>query len=147
MRAHVRTHTHTHTHTHTLSACIHCDNTSGQKHIWPIRCSTKIGWMNEFLIYKSFRILSREGVSFILVPPVPVPGSTKHLLNEYKWKLLSHVQPFASPWNPLGQSTRVGSLSLLQGIFPIQELNQGLLHCRQILYQLSYQGSSVEWIN
>ena len=35
----------------------------------------------------------------------------------------------------------VGSLSLLQGIFPIQELNWGFLHCRQILYQLSYQGN------
>ena len=35
----------------------------------------------------------------------------------------------------------MGSLSLLQGNFPTQELNQGLLHCRQILYQLSYQGS------
>ena len=35
----------------------------------------------------------------------------------------------------------MGSLSLLQGIFPIQESNQGLLHGRQILYQLSYQGS------
>ena len=34
-----------------------------------------------------------------------------------------------------------GSPSLPQGIFPTQELNRGLLHCRQILYQLSYQGS------
>ena len=34
----------------------------------------------------------------------------------------------------------VGSLSLLQGIFPTQESNRGLLHCRQILYQLSYEG-------
>ena len=32
-------------------------------------------------------------------------------------------------------------LSLLQGISPTQESNRGLLHCRQILYQLSYQGS------
>ena len=39
------------------------------------------------------------------------------------------------------QNTGVGSLSFLQGIFPTQELNQGLLHCRQILYQLSYEGS------
>ena len=39
-----------------------------------------------------------------------------------------------SPWNSPGQNTGVGSLSLLQGIFPTQELNQGLLHCRQILY-------------
>ena len=46
-----------------------------------------------------------------------------------------------SPWNSLGQNTGVGSLSLLQGILPTQGLNPGLLHCRQILYKLSYQGS------
>ena len=47
------------------------------------------------------------------------------------------------PSEPLGKpkDTGVGSLSLLQGIFLTQESNQGLLHCRQILYQLSYQGS------
>ena len=36
-----------------------------------------------------------------------------------------------SPWNFLGQNTGVGSFSLLQGIFPTQESNWGLLHCRQ----------------
>ena len=46
-----------------------------------------------------------------------------------------------SPWNSLGQNTGVGSPSLLQGIFPTQESNWGLLHCRRILYQLSYEGS------
>ena len=46
-----------------------------------------------------------------------------------------------SPWNSPGQNTGVGSLFLLQQIFLIQELNQGLLCCTQILYQLSYQGS------
>ena len=45
-------------------------------------------------------------------------------------------EPPARPKN-----TGVGSLSLLQGIFPAQESNQGLLPRRQILYQLSYQGS------
>ena len=40
------------------------------------------------------------------------------------------------------KNTGVDSLSLLQGIFPTQESNQGLLHCRRILYQLSYQGTS-----
>ena len=40
-----------------------------------------------------------------------------------------------------GQNTGVGSLSLLQGIFPTQELNPGLVHHRQILYQLSHKGS------
>ena len=43
------------------------------------------------------------------------------------------------------KNTGVGSLSLLQWIFPTQELNRGLLHCRQILYQLSYQGGSLNW--
>ena len=46
-----------------------------------------------------------------------------------------------SPWNSLGQNTGVGSRSLLQGIFPTQGSNLGLLHCRWILYQLSHQGS------
>ena len=40
-------------------------------------------------------------------------------------------------------ATGVGILTILQWIFPKQELNWGLLHCRQILYQLSYQGSSL----
>ena len=42
-----------------------------------------------------------------------------------------------SPWNSPGQNTGVGSLSLLQGIFPTQGSNPGLPHCGQILYQLS----------
>ena len=46
-----------------------------------------------------------------------------------------------SPWHFLGKNTGVGSLSPLQGIFLTQESNQSLLHFRQILYQLSYQGS------
>ena len=47
------------------------------------------------------------------------------------------------PAEPQGKpkNTGVGSLSLLQWIFPTQESNQGLLNCRQVLYQLSYQGS------
>ena len=43
--------------------------------------------------------------------------------------------------NSPGQNTGVGSLSLLQGIFPTQGSNPGLSHCRQILYQLSHKGS------
>ena len=46
-----------------------------------------------------------------------------------------------SPGNPPGQNTGVGSLFLLQGIFPTQGSNPGLPHCRCILYQLSHQGS------
>ena len=45
--------------------------------------------------------------------------------------------PSEPPEKP--KNTEVGSLPLLQGNFLTQELNQGFLHCRQILYQLSYQ--------
>ena len=45
-----------------------------------------------------------------------------------------------SPWNSPGQNTAVGSLSLLQRIFPIQGSNPGLPHRERILYQLSHKG-------
>ena len=46
------------------------------------------------------------------------------------------VQSCLTLCDSLGQNTGVGSLSLLQGIFPTQRLNSGLPHYRQILYQL-----------
>ena len=67
---------------------------------------------------------------------------------------LDHPNPGIEPRSPILQAdplpaepqrksknTGVGSLSLLQQSFPTQESNQGLLHCRQILYQLSSQRS------
>ena len=69
-----------------------------------------------------------------------------------KWKSLSHVWLFATPmdcpWNSPGQNTGVGSLSVLQEIFPTQGWNPSLLHCRRILYQLSHQGSIriLQWV-
>ena len=86
-----------------------------------------------------------------LVPQVifpcqlPLKEATTFLLLEVK--LVTQLCPTLcdptdySAWNSPGQKTGVSSLSLLQGIFPTQELNQDLLHCRQILYQLSYEGS------
>ena len=53
-----------------------------------------------------------------------------------------------SPWNSAGENIGVGSLSLLQGIFPTQGLNPGLPHCWRIHYQLSHRGSPriLDWI-
>ena len=67
-------------------------------------------------------------------------------MKKWKWKALSRVWLFEtpglySPWNSPGQNTGVDSLSLLQGIFPTQRSNSGLLHCRWILYQVSYEGN------
>ena len=50
---------------------------------------------------------------------------------------LNNNQPGDSP----GENTRVGHHSLFQGIFLSQRSNEGLLHCRQILYLLNYQES------
>ena len=41
------------------------------------------------------------------------------------------------------QATTLGGHSLLQGIFPTQGLNRGLLHCKRILYLLSHQGNAL----
>ena len=53
-----------------------------------------------------------------------------------------------TPWTSPGQNIGMGSLSVLQGIFPTQGSNPGLPHCRQILYQLSHKGSPriLEWV-
>ena len=66
-----------------------------------------------------------------------------HSVSDYLWP-----HGLYSPWNSLGQNTGVDSLSLLQGIFPTQGLNAGLLHCRQIVYQLSPKRSPriLEWV-
>ena len=85
-----------------------------------------------------------------------MPAASQHssTLTLTLWKSLSRVWLFAtpwtihSPWNSPGQNSRVGRHSLLQGIFPTQGLNPRLPHCRQILYQLSHQGSPwiLEWV-
>ena len=54
------------------------------------------------------------------------------------------LQADSLPSEPPGKpkpTTDVGSLSLLQGTFPTRDSNQDLLHCRQILYQLSYESA------
>ena len=64
--------------------------------------------------------------------------------------MLSRVRLFATPCTVQSmefsrQNTGVGSLSLLQGIFPTQGLNLGLPYCRQILYQLSHREAQEYW--
>ena len=70
----------------------------------------------------------------------PTPG---HLPNPGIKPISPTLLVDSLPAEPQGKpkNTGEGSLSLLQHIFLTQKLNRGLLHCRQILYQLSYQGS------
>ena len=70
-------------------------------------------------------------------------SSNPTLWNESYSVMVNSLWPYElySPWNSPGQNTGVGSFSLLQGIFPAQGSNPGLLHCRWTLYQLSHTGS------
>ena len=72
---------------------------------------------------------------------VPSPGDLPNPGIEHRPPAL---QAGSLPAEPLGKpkNTGVGSLSLLLQIFPTQELSQGLLHCRWILYPLSYEPST-----
>ena len=71
-----------------------------------------------------------------------------HFWSESRSIMLDSLQLHGlySPWDSPGQNTGVGSLSLFQQIFPTQESNRGLLHCRWILYQLSYLRSPLSFL-
>ena len=65
----------------------------------------------------------------------------------WRVKVTQSCLTLCDPWTIQSMefsNTGLGSLSLLQWIFPTQESNWGLRHCRQILNQLSYQGSKHE---
>ena len=66
-----------------------------------------------------------------------VAQSCPTLCNPMNCSLPGSSDPGDSP----GKNSGVGCLFLLQGIFPTQGSNPGLLHCRRILYRLSHQGS------
>ena len=63
-------------------------------------------------------------------------------------QVFNHFWLFVTPWPVAHQASL--SMKILQarkkGIFPDRGLNQGLLHCRQILYQLSYREAPSFWI-
>ena len=65
-----------------------------------------------------------------------------------KVKVTQSCLSLCDPMGYAGQNTGVGSLSLLQGIFPTQESKPGLPHCRWILYHLSHKGNPriLEWV-
>ena len=87
---------------------------------------------------------------YCLTMYVGIPWPSYAYVCESRSVVSNSLQPHGlySPWNSLGQNTGVGSISLLQGIFTTLESNPGLLHCRQILSQLSHKGSPriLEWV-
>ena len=101
------------------------------------------------LTLSHFNALLQDWLKYLLL------GEGKRLLglNSWKWKFFSLLRSLVnhgldSPWNSPGQNTRVGRLSLLQGIFPNQGSSPGISHWRWILHQLSHKGSQsmLEWV-
>ena len=99
--------------------------------------------LNECLIHARHCSISRKlqegGHTDFINPNI----YTNDIWNE-RWLVVSDsLSPHElyGPRNSPGQNAGVGSLSLLQGIFPTRGLNSGLSHCRRILYQLSHKGS------
>ena len=84
--------------------------------------------------YTVHGILQPEGNSFPSLGDLPNPGSKP------RYPVLQ-VDSLPAELQGKPKNSGVGSLSLFQQIFPTQESNQGFLHCRWILYQLSYQES------
>ena len=96
---------------------------------------SKITWRREWLptpVYLPDSLLSGLPCS----PPADLPNLGIEPMSS---ALQAESLPSEPPGNP--KNTGVGSLSLLQGNFPTQESNWGLLHCRRILYQLRYSSN------
>ena len=79
-----------------------------------------------------------------------LPGSSVHGIFQARvleWGAIAFSRGSSRPRDRTRVSCIVGRRftiwALLQGIFPTQGWNLGLLHCRQILYCLSHQGSSL----
>ena len=69
--------------------------------------------------------------------------SAASVLSDSLWPCGLYSVRLLSPWNSPGKNTRVGCLSLLQGIFPTQGSNPCLLHCRRIFYPLRHLGWAI----
>ena len=94
-------------------------------------------WRLFNIIWWTLNILHKNHEPYVCVSHSVVPNSLRpHGLQSTR---------FLCPWDFPGKDTwkgnGVGCHFLLQGIFPTQGSNPGLLYCRQILYRLSYKGS------
>ena len=95
----------------------------------------------EYTVHGILQARILEWVAFPFSRGLPKPGIAPRFPT-----LQADSLPAESSGEP--KNTGVSSLSLLQWIFLTQESNRGLLHCRQILYQLSHKGSPriLEWV-
>ena len=138
-----------------LTLCNHLDCSPPGYSVHGIPQTRMLEWVVMSFSRGSSQTRDRTQVSYIASDSLPSEPPGKPAL-ELKSESESHsvlcnsLQPrgLHHPWNSPGQNTGVGSISLLQGIFSTRGSHPSLLHCRQILYQLSHQGSPrvLEWV-
>ena len=92
-----------------------------------------------FLLRSKYLLISwLQSPSAVILEPKNIKPLTVSIVSDSLW-----AHGLYSLWNSPSQNTGVGSLYLLQGIFPTQGSNPDLPHCRQILYQLTHKGRPV----
>ena len=101
-------------------------------HVWPFATPRNV-------VHGIFQARIMEWIAFPSPGDLPNPGIKPRSPT---------LQADSLPTEPQGKpkNTGVGNLPLLQQIFPSQETNRGLLHCRWILYQLSYWCGVLHWL-
>ena len=100
---------------------------------WTVACQAPL----------SMGILQASILECLSCPP---PGESSQPRDQTQVsRIAADSLPTESPGKT--KSSGLGSLSLLWGIFPTKQLNQGLLNCKQILYQLTYQESPICFIH
>ena len=131
-----RTHTHTHTHMNICDEYLSTTFSSSSSKVKWSPLDSPVNFVVLFSSFVGFFTLEKRSTlsslllsSFLIFMKVKVIQSSPTLLRPHG---------LYSPWNSPGQNTGVGSRSFLQGIFPTERSNPGLLHCWRILYQLSH---------
>ena len=94
-----------------------------------------------FCVYLQELLLKSLYLKSLYVTCKKSKSVSRSILSNFLWSHGLYPAWLLCPWNSPGKNTGVGSHSILQGIFPTQRSNPGLLHCRQILYCLNHQGS------
>ena len=100
--------------------------------VWGFACLFLFSMVSRHYEYFTSSTKQSPGITLLLL----MKTKKVKVNSEIRSVLSDSLQPHGlhSPWNSLDENTGVGSLSLLQGIFPTQGSNPGLLHCRWILY-------------
>ena len=113
---------------------------------WPYFLSfngNKVLWGKNFTHYRSWRLLFLDVCTCNSYDVCVCVCVSHSVISNSLWPHGLSPTRLLCPWGSPGKNTGVGCHSLLQGIFLTHGSNQGLLHCRQILYHLSHKGSPI----